>query len=31
MGVVTITALLTIFANFVADVAYVVVDPRIRY
>jgi peptide/nickel transport system permease protein len=31
MGVVIITAGLTIFANFVADVAYVVVDPRIRY
>jgi peptide/nickel transport system permease protein len=31
MGVVTITAGLTILANFVADLAYVVVDPRIRY
>jgi peptide/nickel transport system permease protein len=31
MGVVIITAALTIFANFVADVAYVYVDPRIRY
>ena len=31
MGVVIITAGLTIVANFVADVAYVVVDPRIRY
>jgi peptide/nickel transport system permease protein len=31
MGVVIITAGLTILANFVADVAYVVVDPRIRY
>ena len=31
MGVVIITAALTIVANFVADVAYVVVDPRIRY
>jgi peptide/nickel transport system permease protein len=31
MGVVIITAGLTIFANFLADIAYVVVDPRIRY
>ena len=31
MGVVIITAGLTILANFLADVAYVVVDPRIRY
>ncbi len=31
MGVVVITAALTIFANFLADVAYVYVDPRIRY
>jgi peptide/nickel transport system permease protein len=31
MGVVIITAGLTILANFVADVAYVIVDPRIRY
>jgi peptide/nickel transport system permease protein len=31
MGVVIITASLTILANFLADVAYVVVDPRIRY
>jgi peptide/nickel transport system permease protein len=31
MGVVIITAGLTIVANFLADVAYVVVDPRIRY
>jgi peptide/nickel transport system permease protein len=31
MGVVIITAGLTILANFVADVAYVVIDPRIRY
>jgi len=31
MGVVIITAGLTILANFLADIAYVVVDPRIRY
>jgi ABC-type dipeptide/oligopeptide/nickel transport system permease component len=31
MGVVIITAFLTIVANFIADVSYVVVDPRIRY
>jgi peptide/nickel transport system permease protein len=31
MGVVIITAGLTILANFLADVVYVVVDPRIRY
>ncbi len=31
MGVVIITAGLTIVANFIADIAYVVVDPRIRY
>jgi peptide/nickel transport system permease protein len=31
MGVVIITAALTIVANFLADIAYVVVDPRIRY
>jgi ABC-type dipeptide/oligopeptide/nickel transport system permease component len=29
--VVIITAGLTIVANFIADVTYVVVDPRIRY
>jgi peptide/nickel transport system permease protein len=31
MGVVIITAGLTIVANFLADIAYVYVDPRIRY
>ena len=31
MGVVIITAGLTILANFLADIAYVYVDPRIRY
>jgi peptide/nickel transport system permease protein len=31
MGVVIITAGLTIVANFVADIAYVYIDPRIRY
>jgi ABC-type dipeptide/oligopeptide/nickel transport system permease component len=31
MGVVIITAGLTIVANFLADVAYVYIDPRIRY
>jgi len=31
MGLVIITAGLTIVANFLADVAYVIVDPRIRY
>jgi peptide/nickel transport system permease protein len=31
MGVVVITAGLTIVANFLADIAYVYVDPRIRY
>jgi ABC-type dipeptide/oligopeptide/nickel transport system permease component len=29
--VVIITAALTILANFLADIAYVYVDPRIRY
>src|SRR5260370_20384343 len=31
MAVVTITAVLTILANFVAALAYVIIDPRIRY
>ena len=31
MGVVTIAAFLTLIGNLIADVAYAVVDPRIRY
>ncbi|HEY7735371.1 MAG TPA: ABC transporter permease [Candidatus Limnocylindrales bacterium] len=31
MGVLLITALLTVLANLLADIAYAVVDPRIRY
>jgi len=31
MGVLFITAILTVFANLLADVAYAVVDPRIKY
>jgi peptide/nickel transport system permease protein len=31
MGVLLISAILTVFANLLADVAYAVVDPRIKY
>jgi peptide/nickel transport system permease protein len=31
MGVLLITALLTVMANLIADIAYAVVDPRIKY
>jgi peptide/nickel transport system permease protein len=31
MGVLLITALLTVLANLIADIAYAVVDPRIKY
>jgi peptide/nickel transport system permease protein len=31
MGVFTIAALLTLIGNFVADIAYAMVDPRIKY
>lgn len=31
MGVVTIAALLTLLGNLLADIAYALVDPRIRY
>ena len=31
MGVLLITALLTVMANLLADIAYAVVDPRIKY
>jgi peptide/nickel transport system permease protein len=31
MGVLFITAVVTVFANLVADVTYAVVDPRIKY
>jgi len=31
MGILTIGALLTMLGNFFADVAYAIVDPRIRY
>jgi len=30
MGVLLITAVLTLFGNLLADLAYVVVDPRLR-
>ncbi len=31
MGVLLITAILVVFANLLADIAYAVVDPRIKY
>jgi peptide/nickel transport system permease protein len=31
MGVLLITAVLVVFANLLADIAYAVVDPRIKY
>jgi ABC-type dipeptide/oligopeptide/nickel transport system permease component len=31
MGVLLITSLIVVFANLFADVAYAVVDPRIKY
>ncbi len=31
MGVVTLSAILVLLGNFIADVLYAMVDPRIRY
>jgi peptide/nickel transport system permease protein len=31
MGVLLITAVMVVFANLLADIAYAVVDPRIKY
>ena len=31
MGLLLVTAIITLFANLIADVVYAVVDPRIRY
>ena len=31
MGVATIAAFLTLLGNLIADIAYALVDPRIRY
>ena len=31
MGLLLITAVVTVIANLIADVAYAVVDPRIKY
>ena len=31
MGVLLVTSILVVFANLIADVAYGVVDPRIKY
>jgi peptide/nickel transport system permease protein len=31
MGVLLITSLIVVLANLIADVAYAVVDPRIKY
>ena len=31
MGLLLITAIITLFANLLADVVYAIVDPRIRY
>lgn len=31
MGILTLTAIMTLLGNFLADLAYAVVDPRIRY
>ena len=31
MGVLLITSVIVVLANLVADIAYAVVDPRIKY
>jgi peptide/nickel transport system permease protein len=31
MGVLLITSLIVVLANLLADIAYAVVDPRIKY
>ena len=31
MGLLLVTAIITLFANLLADVVYAIVDPRIRY
>ena len=31
MGVLLVTSVIVVFANLLADVAYAVVDPRIKY
>jgi ABC-type dipeptide/oligopeptide/nickel transport system permease component len=31
MGVLLITSVIVVFANLLADIAYAVVDPRIKY
>ncbi len=31
MGILTLTAIITLLGNFLADIAYALVDPRIRY
>jgi peptide/nickel transport system permease protein len=31
MGILLVTAVIVVFANLVADIAYAVVDPRVQY
>ena len=31
MGILTLTAIVTLLGNFLADISYAIVDPRIRY
>jgi peptide/nickel transport system permease protein len=31
MGILLVTAIIVVFANLVADVAYAIVDPRVQY
>ena len=31
MGILLVTAVIVVFANLIADVAYAVVDPRVQY
>ena len=31
MGILLVTAVIVVFANLVADVAYAIVDPRVVY
>jgi peptide/nickel transport system permease protein len=31
MGILLITSVIVVFANLLADVAYAVIDPRVKY